>query len=114
MSLPRFRLRTVMIAVAVIAALISCGLEYRRLKRLSKPARVLYLHGPRDSPWEEKYLIRSVDAVTGIDLDWRTVRGAVGTEILAGRHDVYVLDDVPADLLTRSLQESLVKEVEAG
>jgi hypothetical protein len=58
-----------------------------------------------------------MDAVKEIRLDLRIIRTAgdmKNTEILAGHYDVYILADLPADLLTRGGQESLVKETEAG
>ena len=36
------------------------------------------------------------------------------TEFAAGRYDVYVLDDLPADCLTQAQQKKLVEAVEVG
>jgi hypothetical protein len=77
------------------------------------PIRVVYLTGPTFSR-EVRYLARSLDEAREIRMDLRVIRpGGAGEEIPAGRYDVYILSDLPADGLTK-LQDRLVEDVEAG
>jgi beta-lactamase regulating signal transducer with metallopeptidase domain len=88
----------------------------KQTERAAKPTRVLYLVGP-DFSWNMRYVVRGVAQVKDIQLDAYKVRMAGSiedTEFAAGRYDVYVLDNLPADRLTKAQQKKLVEAVELG
>jgi beta-lactamase regulating signal transducer with metallopeptidase domain len=84
--------------------------------RTEKSTRVLYLMG-LNSTWEMRYVARALAAEKESQLDPYAIRAAGRMEdaaFAAGRYDVYVLDDLPADFLTQVQQKKLVEAVETG
>ena len=75
---------------------------------------VLYLTGAY-SPWEAKFLVRSLDASQKIQLTLRVLRQpedpsrpSLDADFAKGAYDVYILGDLPAEYLT-SAQKSLLR-----
>lgn len=82
---------------------------------------VLFVQGPH-SPWEQKFLMRSIVTSPDIQGDLRIVRSAArrgegelkDEDFAPGRYDVYILSDLPADYLTQTQQALLARGVEKG
>lgn len=82
---------------------------------------VLFVQGPH-SPWEQKFLMRSIASSPDVQADLRVVRrsarggrGEMRDEDFApGRYDVYILSDLPADFLTPTQQALLARGVDKG
>jgi uncharacterized membrane protein len=82
---------------------------------------VLVLQGPH-SIWEHKYLMRSIVSSPDIQGDLRIVRAPArrgGGELndddfTAGRYDVYILSDLPADFLSQGQQALVARAVDKG
>jgi hypothetical protein len=72
--------------------------------------------------WETRYLVRALDPAGEIRVDVRELRrpaqGEVGAlndrDLAPGQYDVYILDNLPADHLTKSQQRLLQLAVERG
>jgi len=82
---------------------------------------VLYVQGPH-SPWEQKFLMRSIASSPDIQADLRIVRTPArrgagelsDDDFTPGRYDVYILSDLPADFLSPAQQALLARGVERG
>lgn len=82
---------------------------------------VLFLQGPNFT-WEFKYLSLAVGTSPDIQVELRVLRkpaqGEVGEikddEFAPGKHDAYILSDMPASFLTKKQQKLLADVVEQG
>jgi uncharacterized membrane protein len=91
------------------------------VKVLKGGLNVLFVQGPR-SIWEQKFLMRSIATSPDIQADLKFIHapsqrgeGALtDDDFAAGRYDVYVLSDLPADFLTPTQHALLARSVDKG
>jgi uncharacterized membrane protein len=87
---------------------------------MSGGLNVLFLQGPSFT-WEYKYLVDALDASPEIHADLKVLRnparadgGMLDDTELAGKYDVYIIGDLPADRLTRAQHALLKQAVDRG
>ncbi|GAC1464722.1 MAG: glutamine amidotransferase [Isosphaeraceae bacterium] len=82
---------------------------------------VLFVQGPH-SPWEQKFLMRSIASSADIQADLRIIRGSARAEkgelrdedFTPERYDVYIFSDLPANFLTPTQHALLARSVDRG
>ncbi len=78
---------------------------------------VLYLSGPYGA-WEAKYMVRGLDPSQKIQVVYKRLVEPSGesldADFVPGAYDVYILGDLPAEMLSLRQQQLLARRVEGG